>query len=1251
MGDFLGLLDSLDPDARVRWRQFEHVCKWFLTNDPQYCNMLRRVWLWDDWPGRWGPDAGIDLVAEDHKGRLWAIQAKAYDSQYTVTKAGVDTFLSESSRAEFSYRLLIATTDKLSPNGRRTIVDQEKPVGFVGLADLLTAGLDWPESLADLRPSPPPKTAKPHDYQREAIDAVIAGFDTADRGQLIMACGTGKTLTAQFITSELDAQRVLVLVPSLSLLKQTMRVWQANAQAGFEVLPVCSDATVSRGEDAPITRASELGVPVTTDPADIAAFLRETGPRVVFSTYQSSPRIAAAQTLPGVPAFDLVIADEAHRCAAPVSSEFATVLDEAAIRAERRLFMTATPRYYTGRIVKAAKDADFEVASMDDEAKFGTVLHRLGFSEAIRRDLLTDYQVAVVGVSSDEYRAWVENATLVSRDGHVTDARTLAGQIGLAKAMHNYGLHRVISFHSRVSRAREFAAELPEVVAWMSEQQRPKGPLWTDYASGEMTAGERHIRLRRLGDLGDGEHGLLANARCLSEGVDVPTLDGVAFIDPRRSEVDIVQAVGRAIRKSDDKIIGTIVIPVFIDTDLDPAEALDSSDFKPVWDVVKALRAHDDDLAEYIDSLRRGLGRRRTSPKLPEKIHLDVPAEVGVAFVDAFDTRLVEQTSASWEFWFGLLERYLDQHGTARVPVDHVVDGYPLGRWASVQRTQYAQGTLSGERAAELDRLPGWVWDVLADQWGMWMGFMQRFVAEHGHANVPYPYEMDGKNLRSWVATQRGLYRRGQLPEDRVRELELLTGWVWDAVDDHWVRHYRALVGYAERTGHARPPSGCVEDGLKLAQWTASQRQQRNTMAPERRELLESLPGWSWNPTADLWDDACSLLEAFTAREGHSRVPNSHSENGFPLGKWVTRQRGRKGKLTGEQRDRLQSLAEWTWDAREDAWQRKLELLRRFQRREGHARVPQRHVEDGEKLGVWVLEQRNNEQEISAERRALLESVPGWSWNPHSDWWERGYAALSAFVKREGHARVPKEHREGDVGLGSWVTDQRLNRAKMPDDRRERLAALPGWSWNSLEDSWAEHLEALRAYAAREGDTKVPVDRIEDGLKLGQWVRLRRKERKKLSVERRAALEAVPGWFWGPKTDYTWDQRYTMVERFAKREGHARVPYSYVEDGVRLGSWVVTQRTAHSTMSAERRAQLEALPGWAWSASDAAWDEKYDLLLGYVSRTGSAKVPQGHMEGAVALGKWAAVQRQRHRKGILESDRRARLDSLSGWVW
>jgi predicted helicase len=362
MWAFDTLYANLAENPQLRGVQFEHVCKWFLENDPVYAHELKTVWLWSDWPGRWGGDAGIDLVAEDRNGDLWAIQAKAYDPRYRVSKKDVDKFLSESGRSVFSYRMLIATTDLIDRTGERTIQQQEKRSSFFRLNDLRVAGVDWPISPAHLRPAKRRRPAKPRPHQKNAIRDVLKGFTTSHRGQLIMACGTGKTLTGLFITEKLKSKRALVLLPSLSLLKQTLNEWRANCTQDFASLPVCSDDTVAGTDDAAIAHTADLGVPVTTDPKEIAAFLRrKSGPLVVFSTYQSSPQIEAAFKLGRVPGFDLVIADEAHRVAGPVSSDFATVLDPEAIKGDRRLFMTATPRYFTGRVLKAAQEADFEV--------------------------------------------------------------------------------------------------------------------------------------------------------------------------------------------------------------------------------------------------------------------------------------------------------------------------------------------------------------------------------------------------------------------------------------------------------------------------------------------------------------------------------------------------------------------------------------------------------------------------------------------------------------------------------------------------------------------------------------------------------------------------------------------------------------------------------------------------------------------------------------------------------------------------
>ena len=389
---------------------------------------------------------------------------------------------------------------------------------------------------------------------------------------------------------------------------------------------------------------------------------------------------------------------------------------------------------------------------MDDEAVFGPVLHRLSFGEAIERDLLSDYQVVVVGVDDETYRAYAERGEFVTRDGKkITDARTLAGQIGLAKTMRKYDLRRVISFHGRVKAAREFSAEMPDVIAWMPPQARPAGALWSEHVSGAMTSGHRDRLLLRFRDLAPKERGLLSNARCLGEGVDVPSIDGVAFIDPRRSTIDIVQALGRAIRKSPDKKLGTIVLPVFLSDEEDPEQVLDESAFKHVWDVLKALRAHDEALGEELDELRRRLGARRSPPRLPGKIKLDVPVErVGARVRPSLqcpprraDDRVV-----------GVLLRAAAAIRRARGAHPRPA-GPPRGRlpargWVNRQRQASRKGELV-RGASGASSAAGWVWDRARGGW------------EEGFAQL-----RRGSSSARDMRWSRRLYHRRRVPTWRV---------------------------------------------------------------------------------------------------------------------------------------------------------------------------------------------------------------------------------------------------------------------------------------------------------------------------------------------------------------------------------------------------------------------------------------------------------------------------------------------------
>ncbi|QTJ71273.1 Helicase associated domain protein (plasmid) [Rhodococcus sp. ZPP] len=982
MAAFGELVGRFDADSGRRREQFAGLCRWFLTHAPVYAHQLRRVWLWKDWPGRYVGETGIDLVAEDRRGHLWAITATPCDAAAWITQRDAQAFLAAAGRAPFAFGLLIATTDLIGRTAQHTIETARKPAGLVLLGDLDAADLDWPVSPAVVRARRwPPHRPRPH--QRDAISAVVTGFARADRGQLIMARGTGRTLTALFLHDTLGAERTLVLVPSLSWLAHTLRVWTANTPVDFDFLPVCTGGTGPEA-DAVVENTSDLGLPVTVDPGQIATFLRRrSGRRVVFATHQGAPAIAEAFRPGRVPAFDLVIAVEAS-CGAGRDG-FATLGTSEAIRARRRLFLTGSDRDSPGRVPPAATETAAAVTY--DDVAFGPVFHRLGIAEAIEANLLTDYRVVVAGIDDHTCRQWAARSGRSITTAEGADARRWVGYLALAAAMQRHDLHRTITVHSSVGRAREFARTLPEVIAGMPVRRRPTGRVWSDHVSGQMPTGQRRARGHHLARLGPGDRGVLAHAGCLTDGAGVLDCDSVAFLDPPRSGDDLLRAVDHALRPATGKTVGTIVIPVFLDTDTDPATAVGGAALEPVWEVIRVLRSHDEQLGARLDELRRRVGRcPRRRPPLPRRIRLDLPAGVGVEFAHAFAVRLLEQTTADWEYWFGLVERFVEHHGHARVPVSCTVDGDRLGAWVNRQRTQHTHGALDADRARRLQNLPGWTWEPHADLWEQGYRRLVEFVEHHGHARVS---TTSGDRIGAWVSQQRHTHAHGALDADRAHRLQNLPGWIWEPHADLWEQGYRRLVDFVEQHGHARVPPSYTVDGYWLGSWVTTQRahQVKGTLDPDRGQRLHNLPGWTIDPAAALWEEGYRRLVDFVEHHGHARVPYSYTVDGHGLGVWVTAQRAHHVKGTT----------------------------------------------------------------LDPDRGRRLQTLPGWTWDPFADQWEEGYRRLSDFVAQHGHCRVPKSYTIEGYRLGAWVNKQRTRRTAgtLAADREHRLQAVPGWTWTS----------------------------------------------------------------------------------------------------------------------------------------------------------------------------------------------------------
>ena len=630
--------------------RFEKLIQGYLKTEPLYAEIFSDVWLWNDFPYRnqfGSVDLGIDLVCKEEYGGYWAVQCKFYAEGTRIEKSEVDSFLVNSSRTfvidgkrfEFSQRLWISTTEAWSANADESTKNQKIPFTKITLSDLETANVDWDainKGIFGDKARKDKKKLRPH--QVEAVDSAHEYYKTKSRGKLIMACGTGKTFTALKIAEKESSKGgyVLVLVPSISLLRQTLKEWASDAENGINPICICSDNSVnskiSHNDDV-VESVVDLGYPASTNVKSVISQMQMHGKQhnnklnVVFSTYQSIDVISGVQKqLPII--FDMIICDEAHRTtgvtlAGKDESAFVKVHNNDFINAKKRLYMTATPRIFAESSKAKAEQNSAQLCSMDDVSLYGEEIYRLGFGKAVEKDLLSDYKVLILTLSDNDltdsvYKYLIGKGT---SEINVVDMAKLIGCINaLSKRVKgDYGtisttdpqpMKSAVAFCQRIRDSEaitkcfndlssRYLADLPQT------EQNKVIPVVSKHIDGSMGAVERDKLISWLKSDSADECHILTNVRCLSEGVDVPSLDAVMFLSPKNSQIDVVQSVGRVMRKTENKKYGYIIIPVVIPNNVSADEALnDNERYKVVWTVLNALRAHDDRFNAVINQIK-----------------------------------------------------------------------------------------------------------------------------------------------------------------------------------------------------------------------------------------------------------------------------------------------------------------------------------------------------------------------------------------------------------------------------------------------------------------------------------------------------------------------------------------------------------------------------------------------------------------------------------------------------------------------
>lgn len=714
---------------RDKGTKFERLMKSYLQIAPEYEGKFKEIWLWDEFPFRndfSGKDTGIDLVAQTVEGDYWAIQCKCYDEKSRINKDGVDSFLATSSKEfcndkmetqRFEYRLWISTTNNWNSEAERTIRNQNPPVLRISLSDLDNAPIDW-EKLINGDGKALKAKYPLREHQKLAVEKTHKYFETSDRGKLIMACGTGKTFTSLKIAeNETNSQGlVLFLVPSIALLGQTLREWMSQSDKPIHPICICSDSKITQDDDGNGS-VVDLALPASTDVESIrrqlyAAKLAQknnSGMIVVFSTYQSIDVISAAQKKinaqeKGAFVFDLVVCDEAHRTTGVILSDkaeaaFTKIHDNEIVVAKKRLYMTATPRLYTDASKQKAQEGNAVLCSMDDTNIYGEEIYRIGFGEAVKKDLLSDYKVLILTIREDQIPVALQNVIKDKNNEIDTDdASKLIGCINaLSKRVldtdesfndDKKAMHTAVAFCQSIKISKKISNMFNEhkdtYYDSLTQEERAKlVGVSADHIDGSMGASERAEKLSWLKNVSQDSQDchILCNVKCLSEGVDVPSLDAVMFLSAKNSQVDVVQSVGRVMRKSKttDKKYGYIIIPIVVPADIEPEQALDDNErYKVVWSVLNALRSHDDRFDAEINQidLNKKKGNRVRVIGLddgtkPANNGEDAPKQLSLPYLeklqDAMFAKMVKKVGNRqyWVQWANdvahIAERYIER--------------------------------------------------------------------------------------------------------------------------------------------------------------------------------------------------------------------------------------------------------------------------------------------------------------------------------------------------------------------------------------------------------------------------------------------------------------------------------------------------------------------------------------------------------------------------------------------------------------
>lgn len=984
---FAGLQSFRDLEERIagfpegsllRGDALEVFVEAHLQTSPLF--QVEELWLVNQIPlavrrqlGLENDSAGIDGIYRMSDGTLNPYQVKFREGRPQVGVGDTSSFFMLTENA--TQRVLISNSDRYSKKVRdRTNL---RIIGGLYFDELSAEDFARIDNWLRSKPIVPRRERPMRRHQERAVAAIVNELRSQTRATAVMPCGTGKTLVGLRAVEALNPSSVVVFVPSLALLAQLLEDWAKDTTWGkrFRYLCVCSQPAVSAEVDRWELSPADVHFPVKTDPSVVRDFLKHDGGEdvisVVFSTYQSARKVADG--LPRGFRFDVGLFDEAHKT---TEGGFSLALHDEKLPIDRRLFLTATPRHID--IKRRDKQGDFKIVSMDNSEVYGQRAFAQSFPEAVEEGIICDYRVVVATVDRSEVSEYAERYGITVVQGDKNATRWVASQIAVTRAIEETGASKLITFHSRVQQAKDYASRTPRGIT----QFLPHFEV--GHVNGAQPVTDRKDVLS--GFRGDGKM-LVTNARCLTEGVDLPAVDAVVFNNPRRSKVDIVQAVGRAMRKPPDskKELGYIVIPVLIEKHQteDLEQACQGTDWEDLVAVVSALRDHDAHLEEIIRGAQESAGRGEVfDPRVfAEKISIIGGPTISLDIIQKHVSAVIlERLGQTWDYRYGQVEAYCNKHGNCSVPWNYSEDP-GLYTWLTRQRTARTHGDLSRDRIERLTKL-GFEWDPFEAAFEEFCRDLEAHKKKYGTSNVS-TRSSTHKSLGQRLARLRALHRDKQLPEARVRRLESL-GVVLDPYQENFEQRYAELSAFKEEHKHCNVPSNYPKNP-KLGNWLSNlkSRRKKQPLNEEHEKRLTEI-GVVWDRKEALWQQRLAELTDHKRIYRTLDVPTIFPEN-QPLADWLSDIRSRINRGSFKNKEKiaaLRALGLVTTSRDDIKWNSMFTALKLYKERFGDCKVPYRFSENP-KLGIWVRTQiyefkKNIKRKTTDERIAKLASIGFW---------------------------------------------------------------------------------------------------------------------------------------------------------------------------------------------------------------------------------------------------------------------------------